>query len=231
MHIAICYWGLTRSTRHVFSTHHENIFKPLNEKGIEYTTFMHTWKTDQNIVWEHDCEIPNDYEEYQLLAPHYYQIEDQDSFSSTLCFSDYYYEGEQDEWLPQLIKNHLCALESQRRVWKMVLETGKKFDYVMFVRPDMRVHTVLDVSLFSMEPGFDVCIPSYHHFEGFNDRFAILPFEKGAIYAERIGGIVEFRKTQGRIVSEKYLKYVIDSCLPCVQFTDLYMTIVRPKGG
>jgi hypothetical protein len=194
---------------------------------------MHTWKTDQNIVWEHDCGIANDYEEYKLLAPHFYCIDEQAKFTDTLHFPDYFHEGEADEWLPQLLRNHLCALESQQRVWRMALARSaeKSFDFVVFVRPDMVIHTPFDMELLvSPSLSYDVCLPSYHHFEGYNDRFAVLPFANGGKYAERLNGIVSYRKNHGRIVSEKYLKYVVDKELPRVHFTDMHMRIVRPNG-
>ena len=53
--IAVCYWGMTRSTKFVYKTHIEHLFNVLKNHNIEYTIFMHTWKVenDKNIIYHH----------------------------------------------------------------------------------------------------------------------------------------------------------------------------------
>ena len=237
--IAICYWGVTRSTKYVYNSHFQNLFNILKNNLIEYKVFMHTWKVenDQNIIWENVCAIPVDYQEYTLLQPDFYKIDDQQNFKDQLIFSDYFdrelynkYGGDtHHEWRPQLIMNHLCALESQKRVYKMVNVSGEKFDYVIFIRPDVEILNTIDINILNFS--FDIIIPSYDHHEGLNDRFAILPFNNASNYASRIDEIKEFRKTNGRIVSEKYVKFIINKYYKNLKFIDFYMKIVRPDGN
>lgn len=237
--IAICYWGVTRSTKYVYNSHFQNLFNILKNNLIEYKVFMHTWKVenDQNIIWENVCAIPVDYQEYTLLQPDFYKIDDQQNFKDQLIFSDYFdrelynkYGGDtHHEWRPQLIMNHLCALESQKRVYKMVNVSGEKFDYVIFIRPDVEILNTIDINI--LNSSFDIIIPSYDHHEGLNDRFAILPFNNASNYASRIDEIKEFRKTNGRIVSEKYVKFIINKYYKNLKFIDFYMKIVRPDGN
>lgn len=236
--IAICYWGMTRSNKFVYKTHIKHLFDVLKNQNIEYTTFMHTWKVenDQNIIWENVCDVPVDYQEYTLLQPDFYKIDDQQNFKDQLNFSDYFdrelynkYGGDTPhEWRPQLIMNHLCALESQKRVYEMVNDSGEKFDYVIFIRPDVEILNTFDINIFNSS--FDIIIPSYDHYEGLNDRFAILPFNNASNYASRINEIKEFRKNNGRIVSEKYVKFIIDKYYKNLKFIDFYMKIIRPNG-
>lgn len=42
--IAICYWGLTRSTSKVYESHYTKIFDLLKDQGHKFDVFMHTWK-------------------------------------------------------------------------------------------------------------------------------------------------------------------------------------------
>ena len=71
-------------------------------------------------------------------------IENQEEFIDKLDFSKYFYKhiyetkghSRKGEWLPYLVKNHLCALESQKRALKMVENENEHFDYVIFIRPD-----------------------------------------------------------------------------------------------
>ena len=45
---AIVYFGLTRSTKKVYKSHIDNIFNQLKHYNLNYKTFMHTWKTNDN---------------------------------------------------------------------------------------------------------------------------------------------------------------------------------------
>lgn len=44
LNVAICYWGMTRSTKKVYKTHQTYLFDKLTENNINYKVFMHTWK-------------------------------------------------------------------------------------------------------------------------------------------------------------------------------------------
>lgn len=236
--IAICYWGMTRSTKHIYSSHIHHLYNVLKTQGIEYTVFMHTWQTENaaNVIWEHASDIPVDYEEYKLLNPDVYKIQNQAEFLSTIRFDDYFSQELYDlhggdtyhEWRPQLIRNHLCALESQKRVYQLAIDNGLEYDYVMFVRPDMLMTNDFEVAW--LHDPCDIILPSYGHYEGYNDRFAVVPFLHAAKYATRIDEIVEFRQKWGRIVSEKYVKYVVETYYPNVKFVDFFMKIIRPNG-
>jgi hypothetical protein len=154
--IAICYWGMTRSTKLIYKSHIEKLYINLKKDDIAFEVFMHTWETENNIniIWENICNIPIDYNEYKLLNPNYYKVEKQIDFLNTINIENYFdeklyniYGGDTpNEWRPQLIKNHLCALESQKRCYNLVLDSsqGKKYKYIMFVRPDMLIQNNID---------------------------------------------------------------------------------------
>lgn len=237
--IAICYWGMTRSTKFIYKSHTEKLYTILKNNNINFKVFMHTWKVenDQNIIWENAIRIPIDYEEYKLLQPDYYKIDDQKIFKDQINFSEYFnkelyekYGGDTPhEWRPQLIMNHLCALESQKRVHQMVNDTGEEFDFIIYVRPDVNITNNFNVNW--LKENFDVMIPNTDHNEGLNDRFAILPFNKALKYSTRIDEIIEFRKNHGRIVSEKYVKYIIDKYYSKCKLIPFIMKIIRPDGS
>lgn len=236
--VAICYWGMTRSTKIVYNTHIENLYEVFDENNIIYDIYMHTWitKNNVNIIWEN---IYNkvDYDEYKLLDPKYYKIENQDDFLKSIDFNNYFnkelydkYGGDSPyEWKPQLILNNLCALESQKRVYNMVMETNKYYDFIMYIRPDVQILNLFNIDWIINKDDFDIIIPNYDHYEGYNDRFAIIPYNKAYKYSTRIDEIIEFKKNHGRIVSEKYVKYIIEKYYNNVQFIDFFMKIIRPN--
>lgn len=237
INIAINYWGMTRSTRFVYKSHHEKLFDVLKKCGINYDIYMHTWKTDKNIVWGDEVNIPINYEEYQLLTPTHYQIDEQSLFLESINFEDYFNQKIYDlyggdtyrEWRPYLIRNHLCALESQKRVTTMCINSNKKYDFVIYIRPDVEIQTAFPIDCLSKININDIAIPADNHYEGYNDRFAIIPFSVCEKYGKRIDEIIEFRNLKGRIVSEKYVKYIIEKYYDKVHFINFNFQITRPK--
>jgi len=176
--IAICYWGMTRSTKHVYKSHHTNLFGILKKHGYTTDVYIHSWKTDKNTIWQNTSSIPIDYEEYKLLEPTEYSLDDQKLFLDSINFSDYFYEyvykafrGDhiEGEWIPDLIRNHLCALESQKRVFTMVMNSKIEYDFVVFIRPDVLITSIFDIHWLSYFQNDDtnIIILDYDHYEGF----------------------------------------------------------------
>ena len=127
---AIIYFGLTRSTKKIYNSHYNNIFNVLKNNNLTYKIFMHTWKTknDEQRVWCKTLDKKIDYEEYKLLNPDYYKLEDQDIFTESINMDNYFFKDifnkngycGDGEWQPELILNHICALQSQKRGLEMV---------------------------------------------------------------------------------------------------------------
>lgn len=239
--IAICYWGLTRSTKKVYKSHYTNLFKVLAKHHFKYDVFMHTWRIGgKQRVWEKEIDKPVDYKEYKLLKPRFYRIDDQDEFTDYLEFDKYFYKGidgnlenlANQDWWPEkaekLILNHLCALESLKRVTKMMENSGKEYDLVMYVRPDVSLKNEFPIENILDLHDFDIVIPDFDHCAGYNDRFAVLNYKTAFIYGKRIDGLAEFRRTQGHITSERYVKYVCDINQLNVILAPFYFDIIRP---
>jgi len=231
--IAVCYWGLIRTLRQVYPSQKKYVFDALDELGIEYDTYIHTWIVEKNLVWGRPMKKTNDYSSMDILQPKSKQIDDQSLFLSTIRREDYYYAG-QYEWDPQLLQNHLCGLESQKRSVELCLASGEKYDYVLFLRPDALINKRLPVERIFRDSGDrelnTIILPNFNHWEGYNDQFAIVPFDLVRAYSHRIDHLAEFRKTNGRIVAEKYVKHVVNKYFKplCVDF---HFDLLRPDGN
>jgi hypothetical protein len=246
---AILYFGLTRSTKQVYMSHKMAIYNLLDSHNISYMKFMHTWSTKDNKqrVWYVTIEKDIDYTEYKLLEPDEYKIESQEDFLNSINMDNYFYKDvyekinmtkysyrdiyvEEGESLPELITNHLCALESQKRCLAMLedyIKKGYNFKQIVFLRPDVRINTLFP--LYDILSDTDtVYIPDENHHSGYNDRFAVMNYKNACIYGKRIDEIAEFRKNNGRIVSEKYVKYIIDKYKMNLVFINFEFDIVRP---
>jgi hypothetical protein len=100
----------------------------------------------------------------------------------------------------------------------------------MFIRPDVSIYDSLP--LHQILPNLDkINIPSFDSNEGYNDRFAIMNYKNAIIYGKRINEIAEFRKNNGRIVSEKYLKFIIHKYNLNVNLINFNFVFVRPWNG
>jgi hypothetical protein len=230
--IAICYWGLLRTLREVYPLQKKYVYDELDNAGVSYDIYLHTWHSAENIVWDRRMNKQFDYESIDLLRPLVArQIDSQSVFLDGVNMSKYYRPDEY-EWLPFLIKNHLCALESQKRCADLCRESGVEYDYVMFLRPDAQPTKRLPVEqIFNSEfEDNTIIIPNYNHWEGYNDQFAILKFSDFSWYSDRVEGLEEFRKTNGRIVSEKYVKYVVEKNGYTPKQIDFHFDLLRPNG-
>jgi hypothetical protein len=49
------------------------------------------------------------------------------------------------------------------------------------------------------------------------------------LYADRLDGLKSYRDTKGRIVAEKYLKYVIEKNFSNVHFVNMTVRLIRPQ--
>jgi hypothetical protein len=90
------------------------------------------------------------------------------------------------------------------------------------------IETIFDINFLNVNENA-IHIPNDEHHEGYNDRFAILNYVDCCKYGKRIDEIIEFRKTNGRIVSEKYVKFIIVKYFKEVKFIDFKFSIIRPK--
>jgi hypothetical protein len=218
---AIIYFGLTRSVKKTHESHKKHVFDILKKENLSYKTFMHTWKTKEDIQNVRDSTIPQkiDYLEYNLLSPDFYKLDDEGEFLESINMNNYFYKdvwrkighSRNGEWLPKMVSNHLCMLESQKRCFNMVKECvlkGDKFKFIIFIRPDITIHTDLpiDIIIANYEK---IHIPNHSHYEGINDQFAIMNYNYAHLYGNRIDELADFRRTRGRIVGEKYCKFII----------------------
>jgi hypothetical protein len=235
MKFAICYWGVPRTLGAVLPSHQHYVYNVLRDAGIEWDVYAHFWLTNTNKVWETTMSQPIDYAAISALQPTKYCLELQQPFVDTLGdLSQYYYAHEADrEWLPDLIRNHLCALESQKRCVNLVLSANTHYDYVLFLRPDALVESPLPiheiVGAFVNAPN-TIVLPSNNHYEGLNDRFAVLPLYSVLWYSHRVNGIAEFRKAHGRIVSEKYVKHIVEQHYS-PKMVEFYFRLLRSDGS
>lgn len=234
--VAVCYWGLTRSVKQVYQTHDDNLFDQLILNGLEFDVFMHTWKMKgKQRVGTSEINTPIDYEEYKLLNPDFYHIDDQDEFTENMDFDQYFYQGVDNtggywpyDLVEKLTLNHVCALESLKRVTEMMELSGNHYDYVIYVRPDARLNNKFPAEDIYKLEDMNIILPCYDQHWGRNDRFTALNRQTAPIYGKRIDKLAEFKRSHGYIHAERYLLHTCEHEGLNVILIDFRFDLVRP---
>lgn len=145
--VAVCFFGITRSLRaYTFDSIRRCIFKKLEQQKFVYDVFIHTFSAtvmDNPRAGENNTEL--DQEEWRLLNPLRYEIEDLADYDASKDFNRFIRMGNPYFDRPggnHTIKNHIRQMHSIRRCWHLVEQymnqTNTRYHYVMFVRPDVR---------------------------------------------------------------------------------------------
>ena len=205
-HIAICLWGICRSSHYTYGSFKENIIDKLTEFGFTYDIFLHTYRIESSYTngWagEHNIFLNND--NWQLFNPTKYLIENNTDVDNILEFSKYTTQPNPWNGNVTTFNNHIRALYSLKQVTSLWTPTASSYYAVMYCRPDVQYLHPLEKEWFSPEyintcaqtPNFSMC--------PINDRFCLGSPSIGRIFGERFNDAYEFSK-QKSLHSEQFL--------------------------
>lgn len=199
MKIALAFFGITRSLKYTIESIHNKIFKILDENHIEYDIFMHTYKLNgyKNI---RTCEQLDDVdnEEYKLLHPTYFQMDDQDDIKNKINMKQY--RSKPDPWNTQYnsVDNFILGQYSKSQLVKMIKNTQVHYDYVIYLRPDCLYLDDFNIDFFKHINDKTVCISNFHLFGKYNinDRFCITNMKTYQAYGDLFHELLKFSKQE-----------------------------------
>ena len=207
--VAICFWGICRSTDRTIHSIQNHIFNQLKSAGIEYHVFMHTYALNRvytNIRSnEHNVRLNNDL--WRLLNPDYFIIDDQDQIDQKLQLLKYRTHG--CPWNSvhyQTLNNHVRALYSLHKVTGLVETTGIKYDIVIFCRPDLLFITPIMSSYFTIDD-HTILLSNIGKYP-INDGFAICNLRTALIYGHRYLRALDYSKRKP-LHAETFLDYTL----------------------
>lgn len=215
MQVALGFFGITRSLKFTIDSIKHNITDSLNELGYDFKIFLHTYGLDSyNNVRTGESTTQIDNNEYKLLNPDYFVIENQDEVKKNLNLEQY--RKHPDPWNTQYnsVDNFILAQYSKLKLTKMIKDTETKFDYIIFLRPDVEYLNKLEESFFKSVCNNRICIPDFNvKYENswlwkFNDRFAITNYNNYRIYGElfhQLLSISKFMSLHSETVMARYL--------------------------
>jgi hypothetical protein len=211
MRVAVCFWGLCRSThivRHSIDTH---ILAPLREAGLSVDTYVHTfalYRTYTNVrANEHSLLLKNT--NWRYLTPTTHSVENQDTVDESLNLK--LYRSHPNPWLDDTdwctFDNHIRSLYSLDKVFTLVQDSGIYYDAILFVRPDCRyLQPLYPDWVYGMSN--QIRLPDFHLVNGVNDRFAICCPTSAKVYSRRFRDALSYSKKHS-LHSETFLKWCL----------------------
>jgi len=233
MKIALGFWGLTRSLKFTIESIKTNIFNVLQTNDISYTTFVHTYEFKSAYVnkWANEVNIKLDFDEYKLLTPDFVKIDDQDLIKKQLNMAQY--RTHKDPWHTNYatVDNFILAMYSRYTLGKVIEESGQIFDYVIFLRPDVKYLNPLDTTIFKHINNTELCTPNFHLGFKINDRFFIITFNN----LEKFCGIFNIMRLYSKKKQLHSETFHYDIVVKTMSFTlvyiDLFFQRIRANGA
>lgn len=210
MRVAVCFWGICRSTDYTIESIENNIFSPLRTAGIDYDTFVHTYTVyapyENRRAGEYTIQLKNTL--WKLLKPTSVKVDHQARIDTTLRYEDYRRMGdpwgEDSDTTWQTFNNHIRALWSLKEVTRLWEASSNVYDAILYVRPDVRFSVPLNIEWLIFVPNDSIVIPNFQLINGVNDRFAIARPNVAKVYGKRFDGALEYSKSH-QLHSETYL--------------------------
>lgn len=228
MRVALCFWGLCRSTDLVVQSFEENVLQPLAEAGYEIDIYLHTykWYKTYTNLRSNEIGLLLKNTNYKLLNPRRAIVENQEQADNEIDFHTYRSNGdpwvddcksEKEAWITH--SNHLRALWSLKKVTGLWQSSARSYDAIIYLRPDVRFKTKFDVAWIEAVRRGTVFIPDFHVYFGSNDRFAIGSPSDMGIYGNRFDGAFEYSRkkplhAEGFLTDYMYSKGIKFECVP-----------------
>lgn len=213
MHIAICLWGLCRSSHITYESFKQYILDSLNTFGFTYEIFLHTYDVKHVYTNNRACELNvvlnND--NWKLFKPNKFLIEDDSVVNASLNLLKY--RTHPDPWgsdfKDSTFNNHIRALYSLKQVTSLWSQNASKYDAVIYCRPDVSYLCPLERGWFAPDRlSSCVQLPTFHKYP-VNDRFSISIPDIGIIYGSRFNDAYNYSLTKS-LHSETFLQYTLN---------------------
>jgi hypothetical protein len=177
-----------------------------------------------------EVNVQLDFDEYKLLNPDFLQIDDQDTIRKSLDLHKY--RTLPDPWDTNYIcvDNFLLAMYSKMQLGKMLKHSNIEFDYVIFLRPDVRYLNDFDIRYFDLIDERKICIPGFHLFPLFNDRFTISNYDNAILIANLFDFLFEY-STEHVLHSETFQHLcIVNHYQLKIVYIPIYFNRVRANG-
>ena len=123
-------------------------------------------------------------------------MDDQDEIKKKLNLTSY--RTKKDPWNSnyQTMDNFILAMYSKSKVTSLISNSDTKYDYIIYLRPDVTYLTRFDLTFLEKVNDNSICIPNFHNFGPykFNDRFCICNYNNFTIYGDVFDKLLDISK-------------------------------------
>lgn len=226
--IAICFYGLPRSSSVTLPTIFEHILEPLKEYEVK---IFSVFNYQQNIQSERSNENNIiSQSNYDFFESHRHLFLEPSSYFDEQLHARLLKLG--DSWKNNglSLKFHLMQLYTIEKVYELAKEEFNP-DYFLFIRPDLFIHEKLPLEKYIKKKSNSdfVLIPSWQWWSGVNDRFCFASKLSAPTFATRYTRLLK-RKILKSVHSESDLEiFFKDDHIKLLTF-DSRMSRVRAGG-
>jgi hypothetical protein len=214
--IAICFFGICRSTPYTIESIKNNIYNQLDNMNINYDVYSHTYNInkDYNNTWSQELNIKINNDNCKLLNSKYVLIEDEDEIKEKINIESYRTHG--NPWASLIgiytgkpctdfitLDNAILSLYSTYQVTNMWKQSGIEYDAIIYLRPDVLYINPLTKDYFNLIDDNLIIIPNFAE-HPINDRFAIGNPHVMQIYGERYTSAYKY-SLENQLHTESFL--------------------------
>ncbi len=214
--IALLFWGLTRGLKHTVDSINNNVIVPLMYAGYDVHVFLHTYYFEGTYSNERHGikDFKLDFDEYKLLNPKYYLIDNQDEVKKKLDLKKY--RTMRDHFRNDYQSNdfYILSLYSQQRVTLLFNKHKDNYEYCFFMRPDVLYWHQFDTKWLNMVKDNEMLIPNWATNKRYkdyaeNDRFCVCKPNDAVKYGNIFDYLLPYSTLQ-YIVAEFFLGFVLN---------------------
>jgi hypothetical protein len=219
-HVAVCFFGQVKHYKQVAASQQKYVFDILRASNFTYDIFAHTYNQTEfsnprNGVKRSVEIVPTSLQQI-LSLPNSAVLYDSPEAADQL-FNVRNLAKNGDPWPdnPLLsIKYFTRQLHSLKRVTQLWTPAMHKYEFVLYLRPDVLFISPLDLPLNApalRAKALRVATPNWHQFGGLNDRLAYGAPAAMAAYGVRGDGLQRFVDSGGLPHAERFLKRYLAS--------------------
>jgi hypothetical protein len=172
--------------------------------------------------------------EYKILNPDYFAIDDQIEVRKQLDLTKYRTYRDYWETNYETVDNYICAMYSKKKVTNLITESKLPFDCIVFLRPDVRYLNPIRIEWLTSVNKEHIAVPNFHLYPvenpRMNDRFSITNYENGIRIGNLFDEVYEYSK-KNVIHSENLLYFYIKNTLGIrILYIPFFFNRVRTDG-
>jgi hypothetical protein len=121
-------------------------------------------------------------------------------------------------------------MNSLKRVTQMCIDSGIKYDYIIYMRPDCILFNDVPLDFINIDDN-SIVVPREHwgskNMFGINEVITIVPFNKCKNFGFRIDETKYYRKNIGRLAGEHYLGWIVQKYFTNIIYSDVKFYIKK----